>query len=122
MSRKNYPTTSELFTLINNNLKEKDLLPDHLEYDLPCGHPGREIQKISFDCFGRLVFGSNEGIYLEMFVSGYFTPDGVASQAKLGTYKTLRNDKEAYKEMANLEVEFVFELMDYIDNHMERFD
>ena len=56
-------TTDELFNRIVMILKEKNRLPDILDYGLATGN-ALPITNCEFDLRSNLAYGNNEGIYL----------------------------------------------------------
>ena len=112
--------TDELFRLIDGALKEKGLRPDILDYGLETSEH-RPVKTITWDTIGRVNFGESEGIYLDLWLEGDIGA-GKAERVALGTYKTLRDDKEAFKTMAILHAEFVFALRDLVNGHMDDFN
>ena len=112
--------TDELFRLIDNKLKEEGLLPEILDYGLPTRKP-RPVKTISWDTIGRVSFGSNEGIYLNIYLEGDLG-GGTDERVELGTYKTLFEDKEAFNAMSLINTEFVFAVRDFVNAHMDDFN
>lgn len=58
-------TTEELFNRINIIQKEKNKLPDILDYGLAASNPV-PIRTYQFDLKHNLAYGGNEGIYLDL--------------------------------------------------------
>lgn len=120
MKKKTY-TTTELFRTVNNRLKEKDMLPDILDYSLPESYPV-QVMTDDWSCIGRVNFGNCEGIYLDMYLEGCVKGFGSKFEnVHIGTFKTLDDDKEAYKTMACLMAEFVFELQELVFEEPDSF-
>ena len=99
-------TTKELFDRIQTILKEKDKLPDILDYGLATSDPV-PIRTYQFDLKSNLNYGNSEGIYLDLWIV-YFD-DGERQQKGLGTYKTLSTSNEAMHTMAALLADFIIE-------------
>ena len=115
-------TTADLFRIINAQLKEQNLLPEHLDYALPAYQPTRVLAD-EWDCIGHINFGGSEGIYLDLYLHGYVGDDNPDNgDVHVGTYKTLRTDKEAYIDIGKLNAEFVFALKDFVRNHPDDFN
>lgn len=113
-------TTAELFRIINDELKAKGLIPDHIDYSLATSEK-INIKAAGWDCIFVVMFGGNEGIYLDIFLRGD-TGNIWYGDVCVGTYKTLRTDKEAYADLANLGTEFVFAVRDFAIDHSSDFD
>ena len=115
----------ELFIMVDEGLREKGLRPEKI-LDYSCAGSGSEmILSEEFDVVPYIVHGSSEGIYLSMILE---TGDDAMvfsshkPRLKLGTYKTLYTDKDAYKKMAMLGAEFVFAIRDYVNTNMDEFN
>lgn len=79
-----------------------------------------DLYDIEFDVKGDLHFGGNEGIYLFMYMDGVFQENGECTTAPLITYKTLCEDKEALKMMAEIQAEFIWQSRKWIDNNQDQ--
>ena len=112
-------TTKELFDVINNDLKEKNLLPNILDYSLG---PFEDFAILSneFSLLPKIDFGC-EGIYLDLFLVGDIGYGDGRKRYDLGTYKTLYSDKNAYRDMAILQTDFVFAYMEIMHNYSDDF-
>lgn len=117
MVKKHY-TTSDIFYVILNKLKENNQLPSIIDYSLGCNYPVK-VDTDEWDCVFRVEFGSSEGIYLTVYLEGNISK-GI-EKAELGTFKTLYESKEAYKAMSDLGVEFVFALSEFVDANPDSF-
>ena len=60
-------TTEELFNRIKIILKEKNKLPDILDYGLPTGNV-LPIKTCDFELKSDLAYGTSGGIYLELWI------------------------------------------------------
>ena len=107
-------TNQKLFNQIVENLREDGKLPDILEYSEPT-LVEKEINPYDLDCHGTLSFGGNEGIYVDVYLAGY------PKNFKLGTFKTLRDDKESWDIMAQLMADFQWECGRFINEHYGEF-
>lgn len=119
MAKKSLYTTQQLFDIINQQLKEENLLPDILDYGLS-EHREYPVKTIEWDCIGIVNFGGCEGIYLDLYLYGNTGND--MEKIPLGTYKTLSRSKEAFKAMSVLNAEYVFALNDFVQAHIEDFN
>lgn len=107
-------TTKRLFEQIVETLKESDSLPDILDYHLG-SYDEREITTYEVDCVGRLNRGGSEGIYVDVYLEGEET-------IRLGTFKTLRDDREAWAIMGRLMADFQWECERFINEHINEFE
>ena len=111
-------TTKELFNKIDGILKEKDKLPDILDYGLATSNPVT-IRTYEFELKNNLDYGGCEGIYLDLWIMYY---DGKERQQKeLGTFKTLSTSNEAMHTMAALLADFVIEECAYVNGNLDDF-
>ena len=115
----------ELFLMIYEKLEKEGLVPDII-LDYSCAGSASElIQSEEFDIVPHIVHGASEGIYMDIRLEAgecarvFSTPK---PELRLGTFKTLQTDKDAYKTMAVLGAEFVYALHEYIDMHMDEFN
>ena len=116
--KKQHFTTSDIFYQILIKLKESNLIPSIIDYSLGCNYPVR-VDTDEWDCVFRVEFGTNEGIFLSIYLEGNISKD--IEKAELGTFKTLYESKEAYKAMSDLGVEFVFALSEFVDANPDSF-
>lgn len=112
-------TSKKLFNTICERLQEKFLLPDILEYHC-AGRDDIPIKTISWSTIGVVDFGLNEGIYLDITLEGDCGDD--RDKVHLGTFKTLYTDKASFKQMSELNAEFVYELKYFVEDHEEDFN
>ena len=115
----------ELFLMVNELLRAEHVYPeDLLEYS-SAGSGSEMILSEQFDIIPRVVHGQNEGIYMDILL---VTNDNARvfsnhkPSIRLGTFKTLRTDKEAYVRMSTLGAEFVYALSEYVNNNMDEFN
>lgn len=111
-------TTSELFNKICAILKEKDKLPDILDYRLATSHPV-PFKTYEFDLKTNLTYGGNEGIYLGLRIESFTGNEWHMSD--LGTFKTLEESNEAMHTMAALLADFVIEENAYVNTNLDDF-
>lgn len=111
-------TTGELFSKIQDILKEKGRLPDILDYGLPTGTPV-PVTTCEFDLKSNLAYGGSEGIYLGLWIECFV--DDERRLNELGTFKTLDDDSGAMHTMAGLLADFILETHAYLNAHMDDF-
>ena len=111
-------TTEELFEKINSILKEKGKIPDILDYGNATSNPV-PIRTYEFDLRNSLNYGSNEGIYLELWIK--YRVENEKRRAAIGTYKTLYKDANAMYIMASLLANFIIEEHSYVNNNLDDF-
>ena len=111
-------TTEELFNRIKGILKEKNLLPDILDYGLPTNNPV-PVRTYAFDLGSSLAYGGNEGIYLDLWIE--YSANGGKRTNNLGTFKTLEESKEAMHTMASLLADFIIEEYNYVNANLDDF-
>lgn len=111
-------TTEKLFDTIRSILKEKDKLPDILDYGLAISHP-LLIRTCGFDLKSNLAFGGSEGIYLGFWIEHY--ADEQKSVNVIGIFKSLQKDGEAMHIMAGLLANFIIEKHAYVNANLDDF-
>lgn len=97
-----------------------------LDYYLPNSEertfPDRDtyLTDYRFDISPRIMFGSSEGIYVDVYLEGKF--DGSDSrQTSIGTFKTLRTDLDACCRMGELCGAFLSHGSQYINREIHRY-
>lgn len=135
MAKKRPMTTEELFIRINGILKENGKLPDILDYGLATHNPA-PITNYEYGLKNNLYYGGNEGrttsggrwlcadrsgaeTYLSLWIE--YTADGKRLANGLGTFKTLREDREAMHIMADLLADFIIEEYAYVNANLDDF-
>lgn len=111
-------TTEGLFNRIYGILKEKEKLPDILDYGLAAYNPV-PITDYGFDVKNNLNYGGSEGIYLDLWIEYY--EDNKKQEKGLGTFKTLRTDNEAMHIMAALLADVIIEECAYVNENIDDF-
>ena len=111
-------TTKELFNRIQSILKEKDKLPDILDYGLATNNPV-QIRTYEFDLKSNLAYGGNEGIYLDLWIE-YFVKNEKHTSG-IGTFKTLDESNEAMHILAGLLADFIIEEYAYVNGNLDDF-
>ena len=124
MKRKKW-NARELFLMIYEKLEKEGLVPENI-LDYSCAGSASElIQSEEFDIVPHIVHGASEGIYMDIRLEAgecarvFSTPK---PELRLGTFKTLQTDKEAYMKMSMLGAEFGYALYEYIDMHRDEFN
>lgn len=112
-------STAEYFELICKILEEKGMMPDILDYALPDYNP-KDMITCEFDLRSNLDYGGSEGIYLNLWIS--YEVDGEKASAGIGTFKTLRTDREAMRIMGALLADFIVEQHSYVNAHLDDFE
>jgi len=118
MDRGKPMTTEELFSKICGILREKGKMPDILDYGLAT-HGSVPVTDCEFDLKNNLNYGTNEGIYLDLWIE--YTKEGEQCISGLGTFKTLRTDHEAMHTMASLLADFIIEEYAYVSDNLDDF-
>lgn len=111
-------TTTELFDKVHGILKEKNLIPDILDYSLAAYNPV-SIKTYEFDLKSNLGYGGSEGIYLDLWID--CNVDGEMIKYELGTYKTLWTSEDAMHIMAKLLADWIISEYDYVNSHLDDF-
>ena len=111
-------TTEELFIRIKDILEEKRMLPDILDYGLATSDPD-PVKTYEFALKSGLDYGGSEGIYLDFWIEYYEGRE--RCRKDMGTFKTLREDREAMHVMAGLQADFIVEERDYLDANQDDF-
>jgi len=121
MSERTKPfTTSEFFDTV---LKELDIPNDLIDYASPLRYRGEDlpITEDEFSVTCRTEFGGNEGIYTTIHLEGRFRFEAEQEERQIGTFKSLRTDEEAMRQMAALGGSFVYKATNYVQNHSRDF-
>ncbi len=106
-------TTEELFDKIKDILKEKDKLPDILDYGLGAYRPV-PIKTYEFQLKSTLAYGGSEGIYLDLWIE-YFEDD-----KSVQAFKTLHENDEAMHTMTALLADFILEERAYVNANLSK--
>lgn len=112
--------SDELFEIILGQLREKAMLPNNLDY-IKAAKESIEVPNEDIGIENTLDFGSNEGIYLDLFLRVHSPGSRVYEKVPLGTFKTLDEDRDAMRDMGKILADFICELRDFINDHMEDF-
>lgn len=111
-------TTEELFNRICGILKEKELMPDILDYALATSDPLPMIT-YEFSIRNNLDYGGSEGIYIDLWIEFYRDNEKVVGG--LGTIKILWQDREGMQIMGKLLADFIMEENAYVNAHLDDF-
>lgn len=111
--------TAEFFTKICGILDGKGIMPGILDYAVPAHNPVL-ITTSGFSFRNNLDYGSNEGIYLDIWIT--FDKGGRNIQKGLGTFKTLLEDGAAMETMGRLLAGFIVEGYQYINSNPDNFN
>ncbi|MCM1219772.1 MAG: hypothetical protein NC548_35265 [Lachnospiraceae bacterium] len=111
-------TTEEFFNKICSILKEKNLMPDILDYALAT-HDPVPMTTYEFDLRNNLGYGGNEGIYIHLWIEYY--QDGMKQRKEIGTFKTLGENREDMHVMGKLLADFIVEEYSYVNSNLDDF-
>lgn len=109
---------SDLFEIINYVLMNSKIAPmDILDYGLPetLSLYQEDIVGIKFSPIFKTRYGVSEGIYTNCYIEGDFL--GQHKMIRLGTYKTLYDQKDDYRRMCQIGAEFCLALIKFVDIH-----
>ena len=111
-------TTEEFFNKICDILRQKGLMPDILDYALPTHEP-IPMKTYEFNIRNNLDYGGSEGIYIDLWIEFY---QGNERMRKgIGTFKTLREDREGMYLMGRLLADFIMEEHSYVNKNLDDF-
>lgn len=124
MQKKLYTTGTLFANVVNLMIAEGTLRDDCLsiiDYYLPTRNV-IPIKHYGFNITGDLTYGGSEGIYLTMFVDGIIDKSRGKERIHIGTFKTLKDDRDALKEMAVLMADFIYNGRKFVDSNIDDFD
>ncbi len=118
MRKKPY-TAEELF----NTIMEKVQRPEFIEYASPTGTPRDKvlIKDYQFDLYTRVVYGTNEGIYADVWLSGKYDEEAGAPDLLIGVIKTLNRDDDTVRKMYQLCAEIFLAGTHFINDNLDDF-
>ncbi len=111
-------TTEDLFNKICSILKEKELMPDILDYALATSNPV-PMTTYEFDLKNNLDYGGSEGIYIDLWIECYRENERI--RKGLGTFKTLQQDREGMQIMGKLLADFIVEEHSFVNKNLDDF-
>lgn len=111
-------TTEEFFNKICDILKEKDLMPNILDYALAT-HDPVPMTTYEFDLRSNLGYGGSEGIYLDFWIEYY--EDSKKQRKEIGIFKTLGENREDMHVMGRLLADFIVEEYSYVNGNLDDF-
>ncbi len=111
-------STEDLFNKICSILKEKELMPDILDYALATSNPV-PMTTYEFDLKNNLDYGGSEGIYIDLWIEYYRENERI--RKGLGTFKTLREDREGMEIMGRLLADFIVEEHSFVNKNLDDF-
>ena len=118
--RKPY-TVAELYSIVKEKLKKDGNWPDGIEADYT-GSADVKIINDAFDVVPQVYYGSNEGIWLDVFLVGYKFTSEDTERVKLCSARTLAKSREAMRRMAVLGADIEVDLTEFLNLHLENFD
>lgn len=110
-------TTTELFLKIQDILKEKNRLPNILDYGIATKVV--PIKTCALLLRSHLMYGESEGIFLDLWIE--MCINGKKQICALGTFKTLDSSAEAMYIMAKFLADFIIEEDAYVRNNPDDF-
>lgn len=99
-------TTSEFFDRLCGILKAGGMMPGILDYGI-AERKGVPMRTSEFSLRSCLDYGGSEGIYLDLWIE--YEEEGSRTSARLGTFKTLEDDRSAMRTMAVLLADIIVE-------------
>ena len=113
-------TTTELFDAVCQKLKDLGQMPEILDYHSGSHNP-EPIKYYEYKINAALNSGGSEGVYLDIGINLWLLPESKEERLHLGTFKTLRNDAEAFRTMGELLGDFVYQTEKFIDENIDDF-
>ncbi|MBS3949575.1 MAG: hypothetical protein KGZ53_02765 [Peptococcaceae bacterium] len=92
-----------------------------LDYSLAESCNVRELTDYDFDFKATVVWGRNEGIYIDCYLEGTFDTSG-DKRLRAGTFKTLNTSIEAFKTMGEFAGALTYYARDYVDRNLDRYE
>lgn len=115
--------SNELFRIILEQLKEKNLLPDILDYYTVEDRDSVEVRYYGWNTIGIVKLGSIEGIYLDIYAIGEVSQrENQNEKVRLGCFKTLRTGLDDFKRMGDINAEIVFLMRNFLENNLHDFE
>lgn len=112
---------SGYFEAVDKALEGKGLKPEHLDYALGCSSlDDRLLETDDFTIESQLDYGGSEGIYLDLYIREN-SGDYEGKRFSFATYKTLRDDDVAMRDMGALLGSFIAEASAFRRKNLEDF-
>lgn len=92
-----------------------------MDYFLPESYEVRNLTNYEFDFRAVVNFGGSEGIYVDCYIHGIFDDTGKTKDLPCGTYKTLREDREAMMIMGELSGALTYYNHVYVNQELNRY-
>ena len=90
-----------------------------MDYALP-DDSKTEFTNYRFDFFAQVNKGGSEGVYIDCYLRGEFNQSG-KNTCKIGTFKTLKENMNAYRIMGALSGALTFYADQYVNAHIDRY-
>ena len=117
--RKNPYTVKELYQAVKEKLCNDENWPaDIIDYDLVDSESMKIIDS-SFDIIPRVMYGSSEGIYLDVYFTGSEFTYTSTERIRFCCIKTLDRSRETMRKMAVLGADIVVDLTDFLNSNSE---
>lgn len=117
MRKKPY-TGYELFNVITDILKDKDLIPDIVDYTSARTEAVTLIKNEEFEIRPVLMYGGSEGFYIDINLYGNFEYE---KEFTIGVIKTLSTSPEDIHKMAVLAADYVIYGTEFINKNLDDF-
>jgi len=80
----------------------------------------KELKDCEFDFVAKVVWGSNEGIYIHCYLEGTFDNSG-DKRLNVGTLKTLSTSLQDFQVMGELAGALTYHARQYVDKNIDRY-
>lgn len=109
------------FELFEEIIKRVNI-PDFVEYaSAPSYDTKHQIRYYEFDVATETKYGGSEGVYTDVYISGYIRNADDYEKIHIGTIKTLNEGPEAIREMYQLAAEVYLAGNDFINKNLDAF-
>jgi hypothetical protein len=115
---------TELWDVAMETVKEDLVWQEHshiLDY-LLSEREGLLLTSYEFDIIAETTYGGSEGIYSRVYLDGVYTSGCKASRCRIGTLKTLGDQKEDYLRMSTLSSLIAYHMGRYVNSNINRFE
>ena len=113
-----FVTNVLLFEWILQGCKDWEKIAD-IDYVSAASRNVHNLYDYQFDPHFTLKDGSNEGMYLDLFIRGYCLEDDEIHTIPLGTFKTLGCGEETIRKMCRLYGELLISFRQVIEEHLD---